>query len=105
MAYQLRLIGLRRKYGRATEHDGRLLKRYEPSRLLTHNDYVLETTYRQEEALTFATLAEAIRCWNQPVHGLRPDGQPARPLTVFDVAVESTPAGLRGGGITSLKAE
>jgi hypothetical protein len=94
MPYVIRLIGLRSKHGRVTEHDGRLLKRYEPSWLLTHDLYVLQTTDRQEEALTFATLDQAVRCWNQPVHGLRPDGQPARPLTVFDVAVESTRTGV-----------
>jgi hypothetical protein len=52
MAYVIRIIGLRTKHGRATEHDGRLVKYYDSFQLLIDDRYVLETTDRHEDALT-----------------------------------------------------
>jgi len=74
-----------------TPFDGQYLVEYDPARegtdpcgepLLCH----LVTTHDVTQARKFPTVTEAVDFWNRS-HGLRPDGQPNRPLTAFHVSV------------------
>jgi hypothetical protein len=88
MTYVIRLLGLRFKYQRPTAHDGQLLKSYDPYPVLQEGCFVLETTDRPQAALQFATYHEAMTYWQQSI-GKGSNGKLNRPLTVFDISVES----------------
>lgn len=89
--YVIRLLGLRFKHQCPTEHDGRLLKSYDPFPVLEEGCFVLETTDRPEAAVQFATFHEAVTYWQQNI-GMGSNGKLNRPLTVFNISVEPVQA-------------
>lgn len=67
------------------------VKRYDPEAFDGRGD--LEVTQRPEEALVFASHAEAFELWRAvpSARPLRPDGKPNRPLTAYTVTIEPLP--------------
>ena len=63
------------------------LKFYNPDAFGGRGDS--EWTAKKEEALVFATNLEALETWRKTstVMPIRPDGEPNRPLTAYDISV------------------
>ena len=85
MSYHIKL------YSRGGSYLG-WLQSYDPE-VHGHDPYPtgeIKATWHAAEAMTFATRADAVACWQQQskTHPLRPDGEPNRPLTLFTVEIE-----------------
>ena len=74
--------------GRASEHDGRWLAYYDPTKNGMHGE--IRSTADPAHALGFADSTDALDLWRR-AHGLRPDRRPNRPLTAFTVSIEPLP--------------
>lgn len=88
MSMVIKLIGT--AAGVPTVHDGRYLSAYVPAPLLddeTWGDGVLETVADSQFALKFPNLEAAMKVRNAQ-NGLRPDGEPNRPLTAWTLEFE-----------------
>jgi len=76
--------------GVPTEHDGRYLVKYRPTRMNRRGEYepgfVLETTDDKDKARRYLSQIDA---WDtvRLQAGLRPDGKPNRPLTAWTVEI------------------
>jgi len=75
--------------GEPTEFDGQYVKEYDPRRwgdspsgepMFCH----LVTTTDPAQAIAFDNLGDALKFWRW-AYGMRPDGEPMRPLTHFNV--------------------
>lgn len=78
---------LERSDGQPNEFSGKYVKDYDPSFCIDGEPYdggLLITTPHVAEARQFANAQEAINYWRQS-YGLRPDGEPNRPLTAYTV--------------------
>jgi hypothetical protein len=78
--------------GFETEFDGLYLKAYDPSFHPPGEPYeggILEVTSDPAEALQFADAGAALKKW-QESYGIRPDGEPNRPLTAWSIEIEHT---------------
>jgi len=83
----LRMVGC--VSGEPTPFDGLYVKAYNPSYRPPGYKYdggLLEVTGDPNEALQFADIGAALAKWREPF-GLRPDGQPNRPLTAWSCEV------------------
>lgn len=82
----LKLIGL--VNGEETEYDGQYVVEYDPRpRMADDGEFVhLVVTADPAKALQFASVEDAFKLWKAE-YGLRPDGEPNRPLTAFSVEV------------------
>ncbi len=75
----------------ATDFDGRYVKAYDPTYQPVGAPYsggILEVTRDPNQALQFPDVAAAFEKWRQP-HGIRPDGEPNRPLTAWSMEVRT----------------
>lgn len=81
--------------GTRTPFDGKFVKEYDPSRdgvdplgapMIAH----VVVTVDRTKAMKFKDLAEARDTWMlvDPRRPVRPDGQPNRPLTAFNISIE-----------------
>lgn len=80
--YTVQLVGLVR--GEKTPFDGEYLQEYDPRRggpMSAH----LVTTPLEDEAMRFADVVAARREWMRWDGTMRPDGQPSRPLSAFNI--------------------
>lgn len=86
MTYVIRLIKL--ASGEASEHEGRLLKAYDPN--FSNGLGRAWSTDDPDEAMTFADAGEAHTLWTtvSTTHPMRVDGNPNRPLTAWTIGVE-----------------
>ena len=73
-------------HGRATEHDGRYLVRYDPFVPANGWRITLETSAEIEQAIRFPTMRDALECYRMSI-GIRPDGKPDCPLTAYTVEI------------------
>lgn len=84
---RLKIIGL--ISGEPTEFDGKFVRAYDPSFVPLGGEYdggLLLVSDDPDTALVFPDAGAAMECWRKS-HGMRPDGQPNRPLTAFTVEV------------------
>lgn len=84
---RLRIVGL--VNGGPSEFDDTYVREYDPTVRKPSGEYdggILKVTDDPAHAREFATVAEAVEYWRQP-YGLRPDGEPNRPLTAWTVEV------------------
>ena len=75
--------------GQPTDFDGQYVMVYDPTYHPEGEEYdggILEVTPNLAEARQFGDLVEAAEYWRQS-YGLRPDGEPNRPLTAFHVEI------------------
>lgn len=74
----------------ATEHDGRFLVDYDPTRLLDGDVVHLVTTDDPAEGKRYHCLAALREDWARSI-GTRSDGKPDRPLTAFTIEIVQAP--------------
>jgi hypothetical protein len=79
--------------GESTEFDGQYVVDYNPARIGVSPSGLrmicyLKCTPDKTQARQFASLREAVEFYRKS-YGLRPDGQPNRPLTAYTVTFES----------------
>jgi hypothetical protein len=92
MSFVIRLICAAN--GVSTPVDGQYVLEYHPTRMQRYGYYdesVLKTTGDMLEAKRFEDVAAAVKCYRL-THGLRPDGQPNRPLTAWSVEIARIPS-------------
>ena len=76
--------------GTPTEFDGKYVRRYDPTYRRPDGSYdggILEVTRDPREALRFAGPRAAIDAYRSS-YGIRPDGEPNRPLTAWNISIE-----------------
>jgi hypothetical protein len=79
MAYVIRLLKL--ASGSPSVFEGQFVRYYSPK-----GRGILEGTRDRQKALRFDSKEKAFECWQQ-ANGVRPDGQPNRPLTAFTIEI------------------
>lgn len=91
MIVVMQIVGL--ASGEHHPFDRMYVKEFDPSVRRDDGSYDggrLVVVSTPEEARTFADQTEALEYWKQS-YGIRPDGEPNRPLTAFTVNVHAAP--------------
>jgi hypothetical protein len=79
--------------GEPTEFDGKYVKAYDPTYVdpvFGYDGGLLEVTDNLQEAMRFGDVSDAFKKYRQ-AYGLRPDGEPNRPLTAWTITVQTIP--------------
>jgi len=90
------ILLLETAYGTPTEFDGKYVAAYDPSYVTPDGSYdggILEVTDDLAAAMAFPTLTAAYAKYRES-YGIRPDGEPNRPLTAWSVTFEQIPEAL-----------
>jgi len=75
-----------------TSFDGLYVKAYDPTYVdpAGYDGGILEVTGDPREAMRFPDVKAALEKWRQ-AYGMREDGRPNRPMTMWSVEIETVP--------------